>query len=122
MRQKLGTIVDFWFLFSSKDGNPLSADDIKIRCGEYDLKLGEIDQYDYQDRNVDTFTIHPFFSGMETLRNDIALIHTKEAFKQARWFIKGYGILFDCVAHLNLKVMWKIFSFVPSKESVTETN
>ena len=84
LRQKLGTIVDFWFLFSSKDGNPLSADDIKIRCGEYDLKLGEIDQYDYQDRNVDTFTIHPFFSGMETLRNDIALIHTKEAFKQAR--------------------------------------
>ena len=96
MRQKLGTIVDFWFLFSSKDGNPLSADDIKIRCGEYDLKLGEIDQYDYQDRNVDTFTIHPFFSGMETLRNDIALIHTKEAFKQARWFIKGYCKLFEC--------------------------
>jgi len=70
-------------LLHSKDGNPLSADNIKIRCGEYDLKLGEIDQYDYQDRNVDTFTIHPFFSGMETLRNDIALIHTKESFKQA---------------------------------------
>jgi len=70
-------------LLQSKDGNPLSADDIKVRCGEYDLKLGEIDQYDHQDRNVDTFTIHPFFSGMETLKNDIALIHTKEAFKQA---------------------------------------
>ena len=75
--------LDFCFIFRSKDGNPLSADDIKIRCGEYDLKLGEIDQYDYQDRNVDTFTIHPFFSGMETLKNDIAVIHTKEAFKQA---------------------------------------
>ena len=76
--------LDLCSIFRSKDGNPFSADDIKIRCGEYDLKLGEIDQYDYQDRNVDTFTIHPFFSGMETLRNDIALIHTKESFKQAR--------------------------------------
>ena len=43
-----------------------------------------LDQYDYQDRKVKTVTIHPFYSGMETLKNDIAIIHTEEAFKKVK--------------------------------------
>ena len=37
----------------------------------------------YQERSVDSFTIHPYYSGSKTLRNDIAIIHTTESFKIA---------------------------------------
>ena len=33
---------------------------------------------------METFTIHPLYSGSETLRNDVAIIHTTEAFDIAQ--------------------------------------
>jgi len=60
----------------------ISPDEVKIRCGEYDLK-NESEQYEYQERNVKNCTFHPYYTGSKTVQNDIAVIHTTEAFKQA---------------------------------------
>ena len=65
-----------------KDGKRLSADDLKIRCGEYDRKSNAIELFKHQEREVDTFTLHPLYS-KTSYRNDLAVIHTTEAFKQA---------------------------------------
>jgi len=60
----------------------ISPDEVKIRCGEYDLR-NESEQYEYQERNVKNCTFHPYYTGSKTVQNDIAVIHTTEAFKQA---------------------------------------
>ena len=60
----------------------ISPDEVKIRCGEYDLS-NENERFEHQERNVKNYTFHPYYSGSKTVQNDIAVIHTTEAFKQA---------------------------------------
>jgi len=70
-------------------GNPdaTKVTDLKIRCGEHDLKSSENEILPHQDKKVETFTIHPFYSGSKTplvtttLENDFAIIHTTEEFE-----------------------------------------
>ena len=60
-----------------------------IRCGEYDLSTNDtIEAFPHQERDVEDFTIHPFYTGSNkkqdgSFGNDIAIIHTKTSFKQA---------------------------------------
>ena len=70
-------------LFSTGSNSKLSVERIKIRCGGHDLKSSKNEHFDYQEREVATYTIHPFYSGSKTLKNDIAVIHTKKGFVQA---------------------------------------
>ena len=57
--------------------------DLKIRCGDYDLsKDSSKERFEKQDRKVNAITFHPFYDS-EELFNDIAIIHTTEAFKKA---------------------------------------
>jgi len=58
---------------------------LKVRCGEYDLRSSDIERYPHQDRDVASYTFHPFYSGQGKkttikLANDIAVIHVKEEF------------------------------------------
>ena len=55
-------------------------EDLKIRCGEYDL--GSTDErYEIQEREVRNYTLHPFYTGPKTAIQNIAVIHSKP-FKQ----------------------------------------
>ena len=47
--------------YRSKKTGTLSASDLIIRCGEYDLTSSEVERYQHQERNVETFTVHPYF-------------------------------------------------------------
>ena len=69
---KLYLNLIFFFFFSRiKEGNTwttLPASELKIRCGEYDLKSNKadctencIEQFVHQDRSVSNVTIHPFY-------------------------------------------------------------
>ena len=63
------------------------AEDIKIRCGEWDISDDIDERYEYQEREVDVITKHPLYNrGPEKrlkLYHDVALVHTKEEFKIA---------------------------------------
>ena len=61
----------------------MSVDGLMVRCGEYDLTSSEVERYEHQERDVKSFTIHPYYSGSKTLRNDLAIIHTAEEFSVA---------------------------------------
>lgn len=61
----------------------LSPGDLKIRCGEYDLGSDEVEQYEYQEREVKSITLHPFYTGPRSVIDDVAVIHTTKSFKQA---------------------------------------
>ena len=54
-----------------------------VRCGDWNI-ADTTERYDHQDRNVMAITKHPLFvrgrSDNLRLYNDIALVHTKEAF------------------------------------------
>ena len=74
--------------FSASNGRRKLPGDLKIRCGEYDLRSADIERYPSQDRFVETFTINPFYSGSDTrgnkfLRHDVAVIHTTKPFEKA---------------------------------------
>ena len=64
---KLCTYYNF-FDFRIEKGNPdaTKTTDLKIRCGEHDLKSSETEILPHQDKKVETFTIHPFYSGSKT--------------------------------------------------------
>ena len=54
-----------------------------VRCGDWNI-ADTTERYNHQDRNVMAITKHPLFvrgrSDNLRLYNDIALVHTKEAF------------------------------------------
>jgi len=58
------------------------AEDLKIRCGEYDLSSDE-EEHEYQERDVRSYTLSPFYTGPKTVIQDIAVIHTTKSFIQA---------------------------------------
>ena len=58
------------------------AKDLKVRCGEYDLG-SEDEKTAHQERNVRTYTLHPFYTGPRTVIQDIAVIHTTKPFQKA---------------------------------------
>ena len=57
-----------FFDFRIEKGNPdaTKTTDLKIRCGEHDLKSSETEILPHQDKKVEIFTIHPFYSGSKT--------------------------------------------------------
>ena len=68
--------------FRRSDGSTLVPGDLKIRCGDHDLEDADKEQFELQERDVETFTIHPYFTGSDesdafALRNNVAVIHTK---------------------------------------------
>ena len=55
---------------------------MKIRCGDHDLEDADKEQFEFQEIDVETFTIHSYFTGSDesdafALRNNVAVIHTK---------------------------------------------
>jgi len=64
----------------------MKPEDLKVRCGDWDLGSStKNEQFRHDERDVDVYTFHPFYSGQKKrtairLRNDVALIHTKEEF------------------------------------------
>ena len=62
----------------------LEPKDVTVRCGEWDLRSDDQEYYEFQDRKVDSFTIHPvFYDSRRKLYNDIALVHVTEDFDLA---------------------------------------
>ena len=58
----------------------MEPEEVRIRCGEWDLR-SEKEWFGHQDRDVDSFTIHPeYFDNRDKLWNDIALVHVKKDF------------------------------------------
>ena len=68
--------------FRNREGDFFPANKLKVRCGAYDLIPENSEHFDYQERNLDTYSIHPFYSGPKSLKNNIAVIHTKKRFIQ----------------------------------------
>ena len=67
--------------FRLDEKNPVSPDDLLIRCGEYDLRNDTIEKYPIQQRYVESFSIDPFYHYTK-YEHDVAVIHTKEPFNQ----------------------------------------
>ena len=62
----------------------MEPEDVTVRCGEWDLRSDEQEYYAFQDRNVDSITLHPvFYDSQRKLYNDIALVHVTEDFDLA---------------------------------------
>ena len=63
----------------------LKPDQIQIRCGDWDITDDTTERFLHQDRRVEAITIHPLYTPGRPddpkLHNDIAIIHTKDAFE-----------------------------------------
>ena len=57
----------------------LEPSTVKVRCGEWNVK-DENEKKTHQDRFAESITIHPRYSGIRRVENDIALLHLKEDF------------------------------------------
>jgi kallikrein len=63
------------FIFSN-----LQASEIRVRCGEWDVKSAN-EPRDSQARRVEDIIIHPKYSGIKRVENDYALLFTVNDFK-----------------------------------------
>ena len=50
-----------------------------VRCGDHDIKK-EDELKKHQDKQVKTLSIHPRYSGIDKVHNDIALVHLQGEF------------------------------------------
>ena len=61
----------------------MTAENLKVRCGEWNLESSDFETHPHQERDVKAITIHPYYSGQKKstaiqLTNDIAIIHTTQ--------------------------------------------
>merc|ERR1712156_811651 len=83
-----GVLLTAAHLLEIKDGDSITrmtAENLKVRCGEWNLESSDFETHPHQERDVKAITIHPYYSGQKKstaiqLTNDIAIIHTTEEF------------------------------------------
>ena len=50
-----------------------------VRCGDHDIKK-ESEPKKFQEKQVKTLSIHPRYSGIDKVHNDVALVHLQDEF------------------------------------------
>jgi len=59
--------------------NAINPSDMVVRCGDHDIKK-EKEPKKSQERQVKTLSIHPRYSGIDKVHNDVALVHLQDEF------------------------------------------